>query len=107
MRLTDMKDSFKDFWTEFKKDKSGVVGLILFLFFIFIVLFEPMLLPFPEANKRWRDISYWEDFPKAAPPAWTNWFTPEDEAKTTILTEFEQEKKDLGQMELVSYTVDY
>ena len=107
MRLSDMKDSFKDFWTEFKKDKSGVVGLILFLFFIFIVLFEPMLLPFPEANKRWRDISYWEDFPKAAPPAWTNWFTPEDEAKTTILTEFEQEKKDLGQMELVSYTVDY
>ena len=107
MRLTDMKDSFKDFWTEFKKDKSGVVGLILFLFFIFIVLFEPMLLPFPEANKRWRDISYWEDFPKAAPPAWTNWLSSEKKSTTQHLTEFDKQEKDLGQMKMVSYTFNY
>src|SRR6056297_1699183 len=100
MKLVEMKDSFNDFWYEFKKEKTGVFGLILFAIFLCIVIFESALLPFADANKRWRDITYWEDWPKSAPPVWTDWFKPGDEAKTTVIENYTSNEKDLGAMKL-------
>src|SRR6056297_1563782 len=107
MKLTEMKDSFNDFWGEFKKEKTGVFGLLLFALFLFIVIFEPYLLPFEDANKRWRDITYWEDWPKSAPPVWTDWFKPGNEAKTTIIKKYTNNEKDLGAMKLSEYIMDF
>ena len=107
MKLAEMKDSFKDFWSEFKREKTGVVGLILFAIFLFIVIFEPVLLPFADANDRWRDITYWEDWPKSAPPAWTNWFTTEKKATTEVLEEFDENAQDLGGMVMKEFVFDY
>ncbi len=50
MRLGDIKNSIKDFWKEFRKVKSGLLGLVLLGLFLFILFFEPLLLPFSEAN---------------------------------------------------------
>jgi peptide/nickel transport system permease protein len=107
MKLADMKDSFRDFWSEFKKEKTGVVGLIFVAIFILIVLFEPLLLPFEDANESWRDITYWADNPKSAPPAWTNWFSSEKKATTERYHEYRTDKQDLGGMTVMEYTFDY
>lgn len=107
MKLAEMKDSFKEFWSEFKKEKTGVIGLILFGIFLFIVIFEPFLLPFEDANTRWRDISYWEDWPKSAPPAWTNWFTSDKKSVTGTLTEYSEISQDMGAMVMKAFVFEY
>jgi len=55
----------------FLESRSGVAGLVLLALLVLTGFFGPLLLPFPEAGKRWHDITYWEDGPAAAPPAWT------------------------------------
>jgi peptide/nickel transport system permease protein len=107
MKLADMKESFSDFWSEFKKEKTGVIGLILFALFLVVVIFEPVMLPFEDANDRWRDITYWADNPKSAPPAWMNWFTTDKLPSTESFKEYETQEQDLGGMKLVEYTFNY
>lgn len=67
----------KDFLNEFKKDKTGVIGLSILIIAILISLFEPLILTYKEAPKRWRDINYWQDNPVSAPPVWINFFQKE------------------------------
>ncbi len=107
MNFADMRGSLKDFWSEFKKEKTGVIGLALFALFIFVVLFEPLLLPFGEANDTWRDITYWADNPKSAPPIWTSWFDSEKKATTENFYDYSTTEKDLGKMKVVEHTFDY
>src|SRR6056297_997182 len=107
MKLAEMKDYFKDFWNEFKKEKTGVFGLILFAVFLSIIIFEPVLLPNADANTRWRDITYWEDHPKSAPPVWTDWFRVNKESRTEELSDYSITEKDLGAMKMIDYNFDY
>ncbi|MFW6262899.1 MAG: ABC transporter permease, partial [Thermotogota bacterium] len=107
MKLSEMKDSFKDFWNEFRKEKTGVLGLFLFAIFISIIIFEPFLLPNADANTRWRDITYWEDHPKSAPPVWTDWFSSNKEFRTEEFSEYTMIEKDLGAMKMVDYSFHY
>jgi peptide/nickel transport system permease protein len=62
-----------------------MVGVVLLLMFILVVILEPLILPFPEAGSRWRDITYWQDNPDNAAPAWTNWFTAKDKTPQQTL----------------------
>lgn len=66
-----------DFFNEFKKDKTGMIGLSILIISILISLFEPLILTYKEAPKRWRDINYWQDNPTSAPPIWLNFFQKE------------------------------
>ena len=73
----------KDFLNEFKKDKTGVIGLSILIIAILISLFEPLILTYKEAPKRWRDINYWQDNPVSAPPVWINFFQKEKASITS------------------------
>ena len=73
----------KDFLNEFKKDKTGVIGLSILIIAILISLFEPLILTYTEAPKRWRDINYWQDNPVSAPPVWVNFFQKEKASITS------------------------
>ena len=73
----------KDFLSEFKKDKTGVIGLSILIIAILISLFEPLILTYKEAPKRWRDINYWQDNPVSAPPVWVNFFQKEKASITS------------------------
>lgn len=55
----------------FFQSRSGIVGLGLLAFLIVLGIGGPLVVPFPEAGTRWRDIGYWQDNPAAAPPWWT------------------------------------
>ena len=72
-----------DFFNEFKKDKTGMIGLSILIISILISLFEPLILTYKEAPKRWRDINYWQDNPVSAPPVWINFFQKEKASITS------------------------
>jgi peptide/nickel transport system permease protein len=85
MKLKDVTYRFTEFWGEFSKEKNGLAGLAILGIAILSVILEPVLLPFPEAGRRWRDITYWQDNSQSAPPEWTNLFTSKKSAVTRIL----------------------
>jgi len=57
---------------DFLESRSARAGLSILGFIALLALFGPLLVPWPEASTRWRDISYWEDSPAGVPPLWTN-----------------------------------
>lgn len=78
--MKELFEEIKEFWKEFRRIKSGMVGLILLIIFVLIVIFEPFLLAYPETNDRWNDITYWQDLPMNAPPVWAAMGYPSSEA---------------------------
>jgi peptide/nickel transport system permease protein len=75
-------DQLRVFWGEFRRVKSGLVGVALLVFFVLLVVLSPVLSSYPEADKRWRDMTYWLDSPREARPIWVNWFTSKKYAVT-------------------------
>lgn len=57
---------------DFLASRSARVGLGLLALVGLLALLGPLLVPYPEAATRWRDISYWQDSPAGVPPAWLN-----------------------------------
>ena len=57
---------------EFLESRSARVGLSILALIGLLALLGPVVVPFPGAASRWRDISYWEDNPAGVPPAWMN-----------------------------------
>ncbi len=78
-------DQLRTFWAEFRRVKSGLVGLALLGVFILIVLLAPWLSPYSQADKRWRDMTYWIDSPRDARPLWVNWFTSRKYTETQTI----------------------
>ena len=85
MNLKDTRRALLEFWNEFRKDTSGLIGLGILALFVLVVIFEPVILPWKDVNRKWRNIDYWIDNSPAAPPAWTNLFAAEKKAVTTQL----------------------
>ncbi|MGB9631086.1 MAG: ABC transporter permease [Candidatus Methanodesulfokora sp.] len=73
MRWSDLKADLLDFWFQFVKNKSGMLGLILLIFFIILAIAAPIIAP--EAGENWRNLEYWQENPKSVPPAWINIFS--------------------------------
>lgn len=93
MNLNDLGFWFRDFWAEFKRESSGLVGLALLVLFLLVTIFESSLLSFKDANTRWRDITYWQDNPINAPPVWTNLFAAKKAARTINLEQGKREER--------------
>jgi peptide/nickel transport system permease protein len=72
MSARDLLEGLTEFWWEFTRVKTGLVGLGILLAFLALAIFGPFIVPFPGATNHWRDINFWQDNPQAAPPVWTN-----------------------------------
>ncbi len=100
-----------NFFDEFKKDKTGVIGLSILVIAILTSLLEPLILTYKEAPKRWRDINYWQDNPTSAPPVWLNFFQKEKASVTSYIeaTSFETNYIDgrLNYKIVFEYNYDY
>ena len=107
-RWNEFKKSVLEFWKEFSSVGYGLVGLFLFFVFVFLIIAEPYIVPFPEVNQRWGDVSYWENNPRTAAPVWTNWFG-EYKAEHQFIRETNLEVKDLERMKIIkgSFNYDY
>jgi len=82
MSMKDFTFRLGEFWADFRKETSGLIGLGILALSVIVVLAEPLFLPYKDVNGNWRNITYWEDNPPAAPPAWTNLFSKEKSATT-------------------------
>ncbi|MEM3061773.1 MAG: hypothetical protein QW265_05145, partial [Candidatus Bathyarchaeia archaeon] len=61
------------FWKEYKKHKTGLMGLILLSLLIAASIFAFVFIPF-ETYKQWYNPTYWNKYPKSVPPSWINYF---------------------------------
>jgi len=95
MRLSDAIESLKDFWFEYRRQRIGLVGLGLFIMFVCMALFAPMVAP-PEASRKWEDILYWKDYPRAARPSWVKYFTSRKIPEHVILSNPEVKRRMIG-----------
>lgn len=86
MNFRDGLANLREFWTEYRKNGAGLVGLGILVLFLLLALLGPSLVPFPGATERWHDITYWQDNPRAAPPAWTNWFSAKKGSVSAVLS---------------------
>jgi peptide/nickel transport system permease protein len=105
----NLRPRVREFWVEFRRDKAGLVGVGLLVLFLFLLAFEPLVVPFPEGSKRWHDITYWVDNPPSAAPAWTNWFRATKGAVQRIVRDFETEDEESDGIRFVhrSFTYEY
>jgi peptide/nickel transport system permease protein len=108
MNFNDSLRSFKEFWNEFRKEKTGLVGLGILAVFVILGLVGPFIVPFHGAEAHWRDIDYWQDNPQAAPPVWTNAFAAKKGVPSSSLSAFkvEAETQDSGAV-IKTFTFDY
>jgi len=72
MRWVDFKDSVKRFWNDYKREKSGMFGLILLVILIVLAVSAPYLTS-PDVPQKWQ--VGWQTNPKNAPPTWVNRFS--------------------------------
>ncbi len=107
MRLKDLIESLKDFWFEYRRQKIGLVGLALLIFFLGMALLAPLVAP-AEASRRWGDLLYWKDYPKAAKPGWVKWFSSKKIPEHTILTDYNMSRRAIGaKLTELEFTFDY
>ena len=93
MKWADVLADARSFWGEFRREKSGMFSLFLLALFFALMLTERLIIPFPDARSRWRDITYWENNPRSAPPVWTNWFSLFERAESVHLDAPEMTEK--------------
>jgi peptide/nickel transport system permease protein len=97
------------FGAEYLRDRSGAAGLALMAVFVAAAIFEPLLVPFPEAGRRWHDIAYWADNPRSAPPVWAGGLGGNRAAPQAVVRRAETVSQDSGGPTLVrrSFAYDY
>ncbi len=106
MRWEDFKASLSDFWFEFRREKSGIVGLVILIFFIVLAIFAPYIAP-ADANAHWRDVPYWQNLPRAVPPAWTNVFSTKKKPPHLILQPASTDVRQMGQIRESTFVFEY
>jgi peptide/nickel transport system permease protein len=70
---------------EITRYPSAAGGLVIILGLILLSIYTVVTIPYEEAIRRWRGDDLWQDYPKNAQPAWSNWFRVEELPKTIIL----------------------
>jgi peptide/nickel transport system permease protein len=107
MRLSDVLSDLASFWSEFRRNPLGLVGLFLLLGFMALAIFGPALVPFKNADKEWHNISFWQDNSEKAPPVWTNLLAAKKVAETEQIGDFKAEDIDLDGSRLRVLSLEY
>ncbi|ASJ03641.1 peptide transporter [Thermococcus profundus] len=85
MRWVDFKESLSEFANEFKREKTGMLGLILLILLVVVAAAAPIITE-PNFPDKWRDPQYWEAYPQTVPPTWYNMFTSKDLVPQQVYT---------------------
>lgn len=64
---------------------SAIAGVVLILALVALAIYTVIAIPYNEAIRLWRGgEEVWGDYPRLAPPAWTNIFTKEKQPATIV-----------------------
>jgi peptide/nickel transport system permease protein len=107
MNLKDGLGSLRDFWDEYRKVGSGIVGLVILGLFLVLAVIGPSVVPFEGATEHWHDITYWADNPRAAPPVWVNWFNARKGAVSARLQPKQPKVEIVDNAKRVTYAFSY
>jgi len=92
-------------WESLKKYPSAIVAIGMIAALLLISLWAALSLPLPYAIRLWRGSdAVWEETPKNAAPAWTNFFRS-DKLPETIIARSEEVKPADMKVEAVSATI--
>ncbi|PKL07461.1 MAG: ABC transporter permease [Spirochaetae bacterium HGW-Spirochaetae-7] len=108
--MQDFSYRLKEFWDDFHKEGSGLVGLGILGLALLVVVLEPVVLPYKDVDGNWRNITYWQDNPPAAPPAWTNLFSARKSATTARFTNpviADEDDPEYGPVRVYTFKYDY
>jgi len=72
-KRTLLIERLRDFWYQYKKQKIGMVGLVLLSIFIIIAILSPIIAPINPYY--WRLTEYWQNKPQSVPPVWAGMLT--------------------------------
>lgn len=93
---------------------SAIAGLLIIGFLIVLAIYTLLAIPYGEAIRLWRGgEDVWQEYPKNAPPAWTNVLTRANLPETIALGSADgtavKENVDLGDLDeiLISFEFDY
>ncbi|MDK2869922.1 MAG: peptide/nickel transport system permease protein, partial [Pyrococcus sp.] len=89
MRWVDLKESLSDFWFEFRREKTGIAGLALLIFWIVVAVSAPYVTE-PNIPDKWKTI--WIENPKVVPPTWSSIFSGVSEAPHEVIYPEELQK---------------
>ncbi len=100
---------------EITRYPSAVAGLIIIIVLVGISVYAPIAMPYSEAVRLWRGgLGVWEDNPRFAPPAWTNYFRSVHLPATIVLNttdpSIERDVKNVSETtrtSIVNFTFDY
>ncbi len=84
MRWEDLKERFLDFAHEFRRQKTGMIGLGILLVLVSMAIAAPFIAD-PNAFKNWHNLKYWEENPRAVPPTWVEIFWGKKAARHEIV----------------------
>ncbi|AIF70411.1 hypothetical protein PAP_10200 [Palaeococcus pacificus DY20341] len=85
MRWSDLKESISEFLFEFKKQKGGILGVILLVLLVLTAIAAPYITE-PNIPEKWSDSQAWLGNPTNVPPAWYNMFTSKKLSPHEIVT---------------------
>ena len=72
----NMRDIFKALFSSW----VGRVGAGFLAFMVIISFYVIIVYPLDFGSRIWNNPAYWADYPQNVPPAWSNWFTKDDQA---------------------------
>lgn len=87
---------FKGFWSQFKKSKRGMIGLVIIAFFVIVALLAPVIAPHEPINPM-AEVGQWPGFGPATGrkiamqlcyPAWYKYLPNIPKGETILVEEF-------------------
>lgn len=107
MKIKEIFSEILDFFKDFVKVKTGLVGVAIILLFLILLILEPYILVYKDTNTQWRNITYWQDNPDNAAPVWTQLFSKDKKPVTKFIFDSEIEEEDLKGVSVKSYIFNY
>ncbi len=106
MRWSDFKDSLENFLFEFRRQKGGILGLVILIILVFAAVAAPYIT-YPDVEERWKEV--WVENPITAPPVWVNYFVDKSLAPQEVhhLQDLIQEKTELEEVYKLEYEYVY
>ena len=83
-KASEWLQGLKEFWGEYRRYKSGIMGLVLLILLAGMALGAPLIAP-KETYENWYNPAYWTDYPQEVPPVWVSYLSGVKKAPHVVM----------------------